>query len=203
MIVHQILVGGMQNFTYVIADEKTNKGIVVDPSWDIDRVTKVIRQNNIKIELIVNTHHHFDHTNGNEEMAKITGAPIAQHTESELDHDRDLHDGDTIEFGDSSLKVIHTPGHSTDGVCLLGDSKIIVGDTLFVGGCGRIDFPGGSARVLYKSLYDIICKLDDKITVYPGHDYGETPTTTIGQEKRSSPYLQAHSEDEFVTMLGG
>ena len=203
MKVHQILVGGMQNFTYVIVDEATSKGIIVDPSWNLERVEKIIKDNKIKIELIINTHHHFDHTNGNDEMVKMTGAPIAQHVDSELTHDRELHDGDTVEFGSSSLKVLHTPGHSVDGICLLGDSIIITGDTLFVGGCGRIDFPGGSARVLYQSLFDVIMKLDDKITVYPGHDYGSTPTSTIAEEKCSSPYLQPRTVDEFVKMIGG
>ena len=202
MIVHQILVGGMENFTYVLADEKTKKGIVIDPSWDLDRVDKAVRADGIKIELIVNTHHHYDHTTGNEEMARMTGAPIAQHELSELPHERTLRDGDTIEFGSCSARVIHTPGHSTDGICLLADGKLVTGDTLFVGGCGRVDFPGGSARVLYKSLFEVLARLDGSTEVLPGHDYGATPTSTMEQERRTSPYLQAKSEDEFAAMLG-
>ena len=193
----------MQNFTYVLADEKTREGIVVDPSWEIDRVAKVIRDEQIKIILIVNTHHHYDHTTGNDEMSKVTGAPIAQHVESELAHDRDLRDGDVIEFGSSSVKVLHTPGHSTDSICLLGGGKLVTGDLLFVDGCGRVDFPGGDARVMYKTLFDVIAKLDGEIEILPGHDYGDTPTSTLAQERRSSPYLQAKSEDEFVAMIGG
>lgn len=202
MIVHSIPAGPMQNLTYVIVDEETNKGIVLDPAWDLDRITKIINENNIKIELIVNTHHHYDHTLGNEELVKILKVPIAQHTESELAHDRELHDGDIIEFGKSSLQVRHTPGHSVDSISLIGDSKIFTGDTLFVGGCGRIDFPGGSARVLYKSLFDVFIKLDDNMVIYPGHDYGTTPTATMAQEKRTNPYLKPRSEEEFVSIIG-
>ncbi len=203
MIVHQILVGGMQNFTYVIADEKTRKGIVLDPSWDLDRVTDAIRKDNIEIELIVNTHHHYDHTIGNEEMAKTLGVPIAQHVDSELEHDRELRDGDTVEFGESSLKVLHTPGHSVDGISLLGDSKVFTGDTLFIRSCGRVDFPGGSASVLYRSLKEVFGKLDDNVVVYPGHDYASDPTTTLGQERKTNPYLMAGSLEEFTALIGG
>lgn len=203
MIVHPIPVGSMQNITYVIADEKTKKGLVLDPSWDLDRVIDAVRKDGIEVELIVNTHHHFDHTNGNEELLKTFKVPVAQHTESPLPHDRELRDGDTIEFGESSLKVLHTPGHSVDSISLLGDSKVFTGDALFVGGCGRIDFPGGSARVLYKSLFDVLCKLDGATVVYPGHDYGSAPTSTIAQEKDTSPYLKPRSEEEFIATLGG
>ena len=193
----------MANFTYVVHDEKTREGIIVDPSWDLDRVDSVVRDGRIHIGLIVNTHHHFDHTTGNDEMAKMTGAPIAQHAESELAHSRTLREGDTISFGESSLRVLHTPGHSRDSICLLGEGKLLSGDTLFVGSCGRVDLPGGSARELYASLFGVICALDDAIEVYPGHNYGSSPTSTIGRERATNPVLQPRSEDEFVMMLGG
>lgn len=202
MIVHTIPVGPMQNLTFVIADEKTRKGVIIDPSWDLDRVIKTVRDDNITIELIVNTHHHYDHTSGNKELAKTLNVPIAQHVDSELDHDRELRHGDTIEFGESSLKVFHTPGHSVDGICLLGDSKIFTGDTLFVGGIGRVDFPGGSSSILYKSLVDVFTNLDDDVVIYPGHDYGKTPSSTMGQERRTNPYLQPKTEKEFVELVG-
>lgn len=202
MIVHQIQVGSMQNFTYVLEDENTNEGIVIDPSWDLDKVQELITRNNLKIKYIVNTHHHFDHTIGNEEMAKSTKAPIIQHENSELKHDITVKDGDVIEFGNSKLKVLHTPGHSKDSICLIGDGKIFSGDTLFVGNCGRIDLPGGSAQELYHSLFDILYSLDDNLVLYSGHNYGHKETSTLGQEKITNMILQKRTEQQFLDMMG-
>ena len=146
MKVHQIQVGNMQNFSYIVEDEDTSEAIIIDPSWDLIELEMIIKKNNLKIKYIVNTHHHFDHTLGNEAMAESTKAQIIQHESSELKHEITVKDGDFIEFGNSKLKVLHTPGHSPDSICLVGDGKIFSGDTLFVGNCGRIDLPGGSAK---------------------------------------------------------
>jgi len=202
MIVHQIQVGGMQNFTYVVEDENTNEGIVIDPSWDLDKVQEVITRNNLKIKYIVNTHHHFDHTLGNQGMVEFTGAKIIQHEASDLQNDITVKDGDVIKFGDSELQVLHTPGHSKDSVCLIGDGKIFSGDTLFVGNCGRVDLPGGSAKELYHSLLDVLCTLDDNLTLYCGHNYGSSEISTIGQEKTTNLVMQKRSEEEFLEMMG-
>ncbi|MGD8917919.1 MAG: hydroxyacylglutathione hydrolase family protein [Nitrosopumilaceae archaeon] len=202
MIVHQIQVGGMQNFTYVVEDENTNEGIVIDPSWDLDKVQEVITRNNLKIKYIVNTHHHFDHTLGNQGMVEFTGAKIIQHEASDLQNDITVKDGDVIKFGDSELQVLHTPGHSKDSVCLIGDGKIFSGDTLFVGNCGRVDLPGGSAKELYHSLLDVLYTLDDNLTLYCGHNYGSSEISTIGQEKTTNLVMQKRSEEEFLEMMG-
>jgi len=155
MKVHQIQVGNMQNFTYILEDESSGEGIIIDPSWDLNKIEQVIKRNNLKIRYIVNTHHHFDHILGNEAMKKSTNAKIIQHEASEMKFDIAVTDGDKISFGDYELLVIHTPGHSKDSICLVGDGKIFSGDTLFVGNCGRIDLPGGSSKELYHSLLDI------------------------------------------------
>ena len=202
MKVHQIQVGSMQNFTYVVEDDDTNEAIIIDPSWDLIEIELVIKQNNLKIKYIVNTHHHFDHTLGNEAMAESTKAPIIQHKASELKHDITVKDGDFIEFGNSKLKVIHTPGHSKDSICLIGDGKIFSGDTLFVGNCGRVDLPGGSAKELYHSLFDILYSLDDDLVMYSGHNYGPSETSTIGQEKITNLVMQKRTEQQFVDMMG-
>ena len=112
-------------------------------------------------------------------------------------------DGDSIKFGCSELLVYHTPGHSKDSICLVGDGKIFSGDTLFVGNCGRIDLPGGSARELYHSLFDVLYHLDDNLVLYPGHNYGMAITSTIGNEKSTNPVMQKISEDSFVDRMGG
>ena len=126
MKAHQIQVGSMQNFSYIVEDEDTSEAIIIDPSWDLIELETVIKKNNLKIKYIVNTHHHFDHTLGNEAMAESTKAPIIQHESSELKHDITVKDGDFIEFGNSRLKVLHTPGHSQDSICLVGDGKIFL-----------------------------------------------------------------------------
>jgi len=202
MIVHQIQVGNMQNFTYIVADEETNECIIIDPSWDLEKIEEVITRNNLKVKYIVNTHHHFDHTIGNQSMADSTNAKIIQHSESTLKHDIAVNDGDKIKFGESELLVLHTPGHSKDSICLIGDGKIFSGDTLFVGNCGRVDLPGGSSKELYHSLFDIIHTLNDDLILYSGHNYGSSPTSSIGKEKKMNFVMQKRSEQEFVDMMG-
>ena len=201
MKVYQIEVGNMQNFTYILEDEDTDDAIVLDPSWDLEEIQKVIEKNNLKVKYIVNTHHHFDHTIGNEYMTKITSAKIIQHSASTLKNDMTVSDGDKIKFGNSEITVFHTPGHSKDSICLVSDGKIFSGDTLFVGNCGRVDLPGGSAKELYHSLFDIICKMDEKLDLYPGHNYGSSPSSTLGKEKKTNFVLQPRTEQEFLEFM--
>jgi glyoxylase-like metal-dependent hydrolase (beta-lactamase superfamily II) len=203
MKVHQLQVGNMQNFTYVLEDEKTGEAVLVDPSWDLDAVEQLIIRNNLKIKYIINTHHHFDHTIGNEAMANATGAKIIQHEASTLKHDIAVKNGDKIHFGGSEITVFHTPGHSKDSICLVGDGKILTGDTLFVGNCGRIDLPGGSANELYHSLFDVLAKLDDNLVMYSGHNYGTRPVSTLGEQKETNFVMESRTEEEFVELLGG
>ena len=202
MKVHQIPVGNMQNFSYIVEDEDTTESIIIDPSWDLMELEMIIKENNLKIKYIVNTHHHFDHTLGNEAMVESTKAPIIQHESSELKHDITVKDGDFIEFGNSKLKVLHTPGHSQDSICLVGDGKIFSGDTLFVGNCGRIDLPGGSAKYLYHSLFDVLHKLDENLVMYSGHNYGGSEISTLGQEKITNHVMQKRTEQQFLDMMG-
>ncbi len=202
MKVHQIEVGDMQNFTYILEDEDTGESIILDPSWNLEEIQKIITRNDLKIKYIVNTHHHFDHTLGNEAMVKETGAKILQHESSSLKHDIALVNEQKIKFGNSQLTVFHTPGHSKDSICLVGDGKIFTGDTLFVGNCGRVDLPGGSALELYHSLFDILYNMDESLVLYSGHNYGSTPTSTLANEKKNNFVLQKRSEQEFVEMMG-
>ena len=202
MKVHQIEVGNMRNFTYILEDEDTGEAIILDPSWNLDEIQQIITRKALTVKFIVNTHHHFDHTLGNEAISKDTGAKIIQHESSTLNHDISVSDGHSIKFGNSELKVLHTPGHSKDSICLVGDGKIFTGDTLFVGNCGRVDLPGGSAKELYHSLLDILTKLDDDLILYSGHNYGSTPSSTIGNEKQTNFVMQKRTEEEFVELMG-
>ena len=202
MKVHQLEVGNMQNFTYVLEDEDTREAVIIDPSWDLDLVIETQERNALKVKYVINTHHHFDHTIGNDAIVKYTKSKILQHESSTLKNDMRLTNGEKIKFGNSELTVMHTPGHSKDSICLVGDGKIFSGDALFVGNCGRVDLPGGSAIELYHSLFDIIYKLDDNLMLYPGHNYGTSPNSTIGKEKKTNFVLQPRTEEEFVNFMG-
>jgi len=203
MRVYQIPVGPMQNFSYIAEDTSTHDAVIIDPSWDLEKLMKIVTEQNLKVKYIINTHWHDDHTRGNEELSKQLNAKIIQHEASELKNDLTVTDGESIQFGSSLLVVYHTPGHSKDSICLLGGGKIFTGDTLFVGNCGRIDLPGGSAKELYHSLFDVIANFTDDLILYPGHDYGSSPTSTVGKEKQTNPVMQRISEVEFIERMGG
>ena len=138
MIVKQILVGSMANFTYIIIDEKSKLAAVVDPSWDLENVLNMLKINNLKLKYIINTHTHFDHVLGNEQLVTLTGAETIMHKNSQLDKNIIVNDNDVIKLGNLNIKVIYTPGHSKDGICLFVENKLFCGDTLFRLGCGRV-----------------------------------------------------------------
>jgi hydroxyacylglutathione hydrolase len=199
----QIPVGQMANFTYIIADEESGYAAIIDPSWDLDDVFHALKKNGWRAKYVINTHTHFDHVLGNDQVAEVTGAKIVQHKNSQLEKDVVVSDGDVIEIGSVRLRVIHTPGHSKDSMCLLLDGQLIfTGDTLFVGNCGRTDLPGSDPAEMYHSLFDRLGKLDEKLVVYPGHNYGSAPTSTLGQEKKTNHVLQTRSKQEFLQFMG-
>jgi glyoxylase-like metal-dependent hydrolase (beta-lactamase superfamily II) len=189
------------NFSYIIADDASGEAAVVDPSLNADVITRVLRNQEVRVKYVINTHQHGDHTADNEEITSRFGAKTVAHELSELPHDISVKDGDTLMLGRLAIRVIHTPGHSPDGISLLVENKLLTGDTLFVGECGRIDLPGGSAEDMYQSLFEKLLKLDDGVEVYPGHDYGTSPHSTIGQEKETNYTLEKRSLREFVEFM--
>jgi hydroxyacylglutathione hydrolase len=200
----QIKVGQMANFTYIVADEENGEAAIIDPSWDLDKIFQTLKKNNWRAKYIINTHTHFDHVIGNEQVAELTAAKIVQHKNSQLEKDIAVSDGDTIEIGHIRLRVLYTPGHSKDSICLiLDDQFILTGDTLFVGNCGRVDLPGSDAKEMYDSLFNRLAKLDENLVVYPGHNYGPTSMSTIGHEKKTNYVLQPRSKQEFFQLLTG
>lgn len=202
MKVLQIPVGQMANFTYIVADEETDEAAIIDPSWDLEKVFDALKKNGGKAKYIINTHSHFDHVLGNEQVAKMTKAKIIQHKDSQIEKDIAVSEGDVIRVGSIEMKVVHTPGHSKDSICLVLDRMVFTGDTLFVGNCGRTDLPGSDPKEMYNSLLNIVSRLDDKLVVYPGHNYGQAPTSTIGFEKKFNPVLQPRTEREFLEFMG-
>ncbi|PSN82732.1 hypothetical protein B9Q01_07190 [Candidatus Marsarchaeota G1 archaeon OSP_D] len=200
MKVEQILVGHMLNFSYVLY---TADGVaaVVDTSFEPKKIFQLLTQKNLNLKYILSTHHHFDHVTGNEELASLTGAEIVAHSLSPISKDLRVEHDSVIKLGDEEIRVIHTPGHTKDSVCYLIPKGVFTGDTLFVGECGRVDLPGGSAREMYYSLFHKLSKLPDDTVVYPGHHYGETPTSTIGREKSTNYVLKPRSLEQFLEFM--
>ncbi len=189
------------NFSYVLADEKTGEAAVIDPSFNAAAITKLLKDHRLKAKYVIDTHGHSDHTAGNDEIKRTFGAKIVAHELSKTKKDVSVVDQDTVNVGDVSIRVIYTPGHTVDGICLLVDDKLLTGDTLFVGECGRTDLPGSSPEDMYHSLFDKLMKLDDKVEVYPGHDYGPKPSSTIGEEKRTNYVLEKRTLKEFIDFM--
>lgn len=204
MIFQQIPVGMMANFTYVFGCEKTKSAAVVDPSSDLSDILDFTKEKRLKIEFIFATHSHSDHTAGIKSLAKQTGAKVIVHKgdapslqRGGIPTDTVVEDGEKLKVGEIEVKVIHTPGHTPGSMCLLAERKLMTGDTLFVGNCGRSDLPGGNTRQLYESLHKKLKTLSDDIEVYPGHDYGGRPSSTIAHEKKTNPTLYCASFEEF------
>ena len=202
--IEQIQVGQMANFTYLIIDEEEKEIAIIDPSWDLDKIFGIIKRNSYRVKFIINTHTHFDHILGNEQVLAITNCQIVQHENSMDRHDIAVKDGDRIRVGNIVIDILHTPGHSKDSICLIVDSKIIfTGDTLFVGNCGRIDLPGGNVNEMYDSLLRRIIKLNDELILYPGHNYGMKTVSTIGEEKNTNYVLAPRTLQEFIQFMTG
>ncbi len=201
MIFEQIHAPNSDNFTYIVGDESSREALVVDPTSPITAVISVITRHQIGVRYIVNTHGHRDHTSGNAELAKVTGGKIAAHGNSKQRKDIALKDGDTLRLGRFEVKVLHTAGHSPDSICLLIDKKLLTGDTLFVGECGRTDLQGGDSTALYKSLFEKILRLEDDIEIYPGHDYGAKPSSTLGFERKTNYTLAPRTRQEFIEFM--
>jgi hydroxyacylglutathione hydrolase len=189
------------NFSYIIADDEAREAAVVDPDSNAHAIIRVLKDQKLNVKYVVNTHDHHDHTADNEEIRACFNAKVVAHRLAQVDKDISVVDGEVIKVGTLAIKVIHTPGHTPDSICLLVDDKILTGDTLFVGECGRTDLNGGSAVDMYHSLFDKLMKLDDKIEVYPGHDYGLNPHSTIGVERKTNYTLQKRTVQEFVEFM--
>ena len=210
MIVKQYEVGNFSVFCYLIGDEETQEGLFIDPADDAKRLLGEAKSLGLnKIKYIVNTHSHVDHIMGNAEMVKQSGAKVIIHAEDAAalvqtpsyllemfgataspPADIVVKEGDAIEVGNVNVKVIHTPGHSPGGMSLYADGMVFTGDTLFVGSVGRTDFPGSSWDVLETSIRKKLYVLPGETVVFPGHNYGSTPTSTIQYERRHNPFVR-------------
>jgi hydroxyacylglutathione hydrolase len=194
-------VGPGRNFTYLVTDRPGGEGVVIDPSYGIAPVLRSIERNHLKIHHILNTHSHHDHWAGNAEVRQLTGAHVVAHRSAPLGQALSVKDGDRLDWGGLSVEVRHTPGHTADSVLYIFEGHVATGDTLFVDGCGRVDLPGSSPRAMFDSLLTTVVQLEDALVVLPGHNYGRTPTSTIGREKQENETLQPRSLEEFLRYI--
>jgi glyoxylase-like metal-dependent hydrolase (beta-lactamase superfamily II) len=190
------------NFSYIVADEDASEAAVVDSSFNVSEIIRILDAKKFRLVYILNTHGHSDHTAGNAELKAMFHAKIVAHKLSRVNFDVAVEDGDVLTVGKIPMKVMYTPGHTPDSICLLiDDKKLLTGDTLFVGECGRTDFPGGNSKSMYDSLFNKLMKLDDAVEVYPGHDYGVKASSTIGVERKTNYTLQPRSLKEFIEFM--
>jgi glyoxylase-like metal-dependent hydrolase (beta-lactamase superfamily II) len=201
MMVKQLKVGNMENFVYVVWDPATKEAIVIDSGWDVRPVLEYSRKGGLDIKYVLATHEHFDHTRTIHELAEQAGAQVVAYAKSPVEADVRLEDGDKVPLGKSVLRVLHTPGHTEDSICVYDGSNLFTGDTLFIGTCGRTDLPGGSTQKLYESLQDKIMKLPSDTEVYPGHDYGDVPHRRLDEEAKRNPALLAKDLKNFLRLF--
>lgn len=189
------------NFSYIIAEEESGAACVIDSSFNSQQIIEVVKEKKLTIKYVINTHGHRDHTAGNRDIKLRYDAKIIAHKLSKVDKDVEVIDGDVLRLDGIVLKIIHTPGHSSDSICLLVNNKLFSGDTLFVGECGRTDLSGGNVKEMYNSLFNKLMTLNDNVELYPGHDYGTKPHSTIGVERRTNYTLEKRTLKEFIDFM--
>jgi len=205
MILESLPTGPLEVNCYILACETTRKAAVIDPGGHVDRILALLERLELQLQVVINTHGHFDHVGGNRQLLEATGVELLMHeadkellnlaaehaanfglpTEISPPPNRLLQGGEEFNVGELKIKVLHTPGHTPGGVCLLVEDQVIVGDTLFAGSIGRTDLPGGNHQQLLSSIRTQLLPLPDATVVHPGHG----PTTTIGREKVYNPFL--------------
>jgi glyoxylase-like metal-dependent hydrolase (beta-lactamase superfamily II) len=211
----------MRNFMYLIGDPESREAVVVDPAWDVASLLDLAADDGYRVVGALVTHYHPDHVGGEmfgyrvqglatllerqptpihvnkheaEGLKKVTGV-----SDSDL---RLVEGGDRLGLGGVEIRFLHTPGHTPGSQCFLIGDRLVAGDTLFVQGCGRVDLPGGDPEAMYSTLSGTLSKLPRETVLYPGHDYGPTPTSTIGDELRDNHYLRIRSIEDWRRLMG-
>jgi len=198
----QIEVGLLQNFCEILFCPETREAAVVDPAFEVDRLLQEAAKRDLTVKLALITHTHHDHIDGVGELCDRTGAAVVVNPREAAAVRApgrtliDAADGQDIAIGRRGVRALVTPGHTVGGTCYLADGFVVTGDVLFVGGCGRTDFTGGDTAQMWNSLQRLT-RLPEETRVYPGHDYGDTPTSTIAHELRTNRFLRCATLDEF------
>jgi len=211
----------MVNFAYALGDRETGEAVLVDPAYAVGELCDLVEADGLRIVGALATHHHADHVGGNmfgtrtEGIAELVGrahgpvhvqrdeAEFVQRSTGVSDSDLVLHEsGDVVEVGDIRIHLIHTPGHTPGSQCFLVDGRLVSGDTLFLQGCGRTDFPGSDSVAMYESL-TTLASLPAETVVYPGHRYSPASSGTMAAITESNMVYQAKSKDDWLRTFGG
>ena len=199
MYLKQFRTGGDRNFGYLVADEQSKQAFVVDPSNNPAMIVDDARERGFTIRYVFCTHGHYDHVNGNEEIARLTGIIPLLYGSVCPETGIRVQDGVVFPFGNLEVQIIHTPGHTPDSICLYAGDALFTGDTLFVGKVGGTDL-GLQAEEEYRSLHEMLMVLPENVRVFPGHDYGTASQSTIGNEKETNPFLLQPNLDAFIDL---
>ncbi len=202
--VHAMELGPMENFVYLVEDIASRRCAVVDPAWEVDKIVNKARELDLRVTDILLTHSHHDHINGIEELLNHANAeihllkPEYEFWQHELEKPSLHHGGDELQLGETSIKILHTPGHTPGSACYQLGNEIITGDTLFVFGCGRCDLSGGSPEDMFVTLKDMKERLPQDMLIHPGHNYSVKPTSTLGEQVEGNPFMHYEDEAAFI-----
>lgn len=213
--------GQMANFVYVVGDDVKRQCVLVDPAWDIDGLLALLDAEDMQVVGALATHYHPDHIGGSMFGLHVQGVqrllekrPVPIHVHSDeadgvrvvtglSENDLVRHrGGETLRVGDVGIQLLHTPGHTPGSQCFLVGDRLVAGDTLFVRGCGRVDLPGGDPEEMYRTLTQRLASLPDDVALFPGHDYGDRPSSTLGDERHGNVYLKMRSLEDWMRLVG-
>eukprot|EP01047_Picozoa_sp_COSAG01_P033789 COSAG01_NODE_2503_length_7555_cov_3.547881_8_plen_210_part_00 len=203
--IHQLLLGHMKNFSYLLVDERRQECILIDAGFHPERILDFIDKQKLNLSKILLSHGHYDHVNAVEQLLSKKQVPVylSEKEAPSLSPSFVTHyiaDQDNINLGTSQIQALHTPGHTPGGLTFkISNQALITGDTLFIEGCGRCDFANSNPENMYKSL-QIIKEQDPNLIIYPGHDYGPAPYRRLEEEKRKNPYLLCDTLTDFLTL---
>jgi hydroxyacylglutathione hydrolase len=214
----QIEIGPMQNYVYLIGSTETREAAVVDAAWNIDEIVRIAAQDEMEITHALVTHTHPDHVGGGfagmeiagvtELLEKCKAKVVVHKAEAEFIKGLSSSDmiktdnGDKVDVGGVEVQLMHTPGHTPGSQCFLVENRVVSGDTLFIDACGRVDFPGGNPEQMYYSLTQKLMALPDEMILFPGHNYAPLKHATMGEQKRTNPYLKFSSLKQFLAAMG-
>ena len=214
----QIEIGPMQNYVYLLGSTETRKAAVVDAAWEIDTILKIAQHDEMEITHAFVTHTHPDHVGGGfagmeidgvtELLEKCKAKVVVHKAEAEFIKGLSSSDmiktdnGDKVDVGGVEVQLMHTPGHTPGSQCFLVENRVVSGDTLFIDACGRVDFPGGNPEQMYYSLTQKLMTLPDDMILFPGHNYAPLKHATLGEQKKSNPYLKFSSLKQFLGAMG-